>query len=232
MSLLKIKFNISRPEYSWADKPVPAISSLPNWYKDMKPFANSDKLVITAGDSNQTLKRCVPFLDAMGAGYYIPMWADVQVSQTEYGSMFNWTAKYDVIQMHPLEQLVGVDVPVGYEAVPYKFVNHYVVKTPPGYSTLFISPINRSDLPFMSMGGVVDTDKHPLSVHFPFFIKAGFEGTIERGTPMIQAIPFKRDEWESEFGSIDNIDVHHEEFRSYLTRSYKKLGYWTRKIWQ
>ena len=39
---MKIKFDIARPEYSWADKPVPALSSLPEWYKDMKAFENKE----------------------------------------------------------------------------------------------------------------------------------------------------------------------------------------------
>ena len=39
---MKIKFDIARPEYSWAEKPIPALSSLPDWYKDMKAFENKE----------------------------------------------------------------------------------------------------------------------------------------------------------------------------------------------
>jgi hypothetical protein len=69
---------------------------------------------------------------------------------------------------------------------------------------MFIHPTYRPDLPFYILPAIVDTDKHPLIINFPFFIKEGFTGVIEFGTPMVQAIPFKRDNWESKT-SFSNI---------------------------
>ena len=42
--------------------------------------------------------------------------------------------------------------------------------------------------------GVVDTDSYTSLIHFPFFAKA-HDGlyTIERGTPIAQVVPFRRD---------------------------------------
>jgi hypothetical protein len=36
-------------------------------------------------------------------------------------------------------------------------------------------------------------------INSPFIIKSGFEGIIEKGTPMFQVIPFKRADWQAEF---------------------------------
>ena len=38
-----------------------------------------------------------------------------------------------------------------------KFVNPWVVKTPPGYSALFVPPLNRIETPFTFFSGVVET---------------------------------------------------------------------------
>jgi hypothetical protein len=37
-------------------------------------------------------------------------------------------------------------------------------------------------------------------------IKEGFEGLIPKGTPFMQMIPFKRDDWKSEFKEHDFKD--------------------------
>ena len=63
------------------------------------------------------------------------------------------------------------------------------IKLPKDYSLLFLSPINRFDLPFLSITGIVDCDMYTGTVHFPFFIKNSFTGIIEKGTPIVQIIP-------------------------------------------
>ena len=51
-----------------------------------------------------------------------------------------------------------------------------------------------------ALPGIVDTDRSPQPINFPFFIKKNFVGTIEVGTPVVQLIPFKRDDWKSGTG--------------------------------
>ncbi len=50
----------------------------------------------------------------------------------------------------------------------------------------------------MTMTGIIDTDGMPSAGALPFHIKKGYKGIIKRGTPIAQAIPFKRESWESE----------------------------------
>jgi len=43
--------------------------------------------------------------------------------------------------------------------------------------------------------GVVDTDEYTSLIHFPFFaIAADGLYTLEKGTPLVQVIPFRRDD--------------------------------------
>ena len=62
--------------------------------------------------------------------------------------------------MHPLAN--DTDFP--------KWVNPYVIKTPPGYSVLITQPFHRESV-FTILPGIVDTDKYKSQVHFPFVLK-------------------------------------------------------------
>jgi hypothetical protein len=55
---------------------------------------------------------------------------------------------------------------------------------------------------------VVDSDKVELLGSFPFFIIEGWEGTIPAGTPYLQILPFKRENWEHELDILDSSTVY------------------------
>jgi hypothetical protein len=186
MSTKKIKYHSAKPDL---DIPHPIASSkgIPDWFRRMRP--------VTA-DRIASVKRCVPFLDAMTAGYLIPLPADVEYSSRD--KKFRSPAEMEVVTSHAPSQTAGVPVGDEYDSQPWKFSNTFHIKTPKGYSTLFVHPLNRSDLPFHAFSAIVDTDVHPVIINFPFVIRKDFNGIIPAGTPMIQAIPFKRDDWKSE----------------------------------
>jgi hypothetical protein len=74
---------------------------------------------------------------------------------------------------------------------------------------------------------VVDTDKHPIVINFPFVINKDFSGIIPAGTPIIQAIPFKRDTWDSKV--IDEDASYSYEFGN--ANQDAPLAWYKRKIW-
>lgn len=80
-----------------------------------------------------------------------------------------------------------------------KFHNYWTIQTPPGWSCLFVAPLNRPALPVEILAGVVDTDTYASLINFPF-IATGADGVhvIEKGTPLVQIIPFRRSEAELE----------------------------------
>lgn len=211
----KINFKSVHPDLD-VPHPVPAYKSIPEWYRTTKPFVNG----------GETLKKCVPLLDSMTAGYSLTLAADV---------FFNKGAVQDisvnqVVQSHVDGQMGDLRIPSEYYKTVYKWINSFVLKTPKGYSTLFVHPINRIDLPFYSFSGLVDTDKFPLEVNFPFLIKKDFVGIIPAGTPIAQAIPVKREDWSSSVEDSSSYErpafthtMHNPPF------NYYKKHFWTRK---
>lgn len=163
--------------------PKPASRVIPAWFRKLPGVV----------DGIETIKKCVPFLDTMTSGYMIVLAADVKFD----GEDFEQISKKEIVTTHMEKQLGEFQVPKEYLKQPFKWTNFFVTKTPKGYSTLFTHPLNRIDLPFYSLSGIVDTDGHPVPVNFPFYIKKDFRGIIPAGTPIAQAIPFKRDSWKS-----------------------------------
>jgi Family of unknown function (DUF6065) len=75
-----------------------------------------------------------------------------------------------------------------------KFHNPWTIRTPKGWSCLFVPPLNRPNGVVEVLSGVVDTDVYVSPVNFPFVALAE-DGvhTLPKGTPLVQAIPFRRD---------------------------------------
>ena len=215
------------------NKPIPAVSQLPSWYKAMPRFVNKDKKFKLSNslETNATIKWCNPFLDSLTAGYLITLENDVQVSKEGGNALFVWKAGGDgFISTHSKQQVTEEMVPDGFDSQPYKFLNNWSVKTPAGYSALFTHPLNRTDLPFYTLSGVVDTDDYNQPVNFPFFIRENFEGIIPAGTPIAQVIPIKRESWTHEISefSEDFVVKSSAKFNSTIYRAYKNL-FWKRK---
>lgn len=200
--------------------PKSSTKQVPSWYRTMPGVK----------DGTQTVKKCIPFLDSFSMGYHIPLTADFYWDAENNQGKTN--AKESIYTDHHKVQTENVVIPPEFDPHPHKWTNHWHIKTPRGYSTLFIHPLNRMDLPFYSFSGVVDTDSHPLVINFPFVIRKDFEGVIPAGTPMIQAIPFKRDKWSSKV--LDQFDsytkdqlVGHKVFDAPF--GWYKKNHWSKK---
>ena len=213
--------------------PTPAIKHLPQWYKDIPIYVNGEKKLkfpFGSGTHNTTVKRCIPFLDAMSMGYMFILDDDVYVEQLEGGPRIRWKSNADMISMHAQEQYEGVPIPKGYHNMVGKWHNDYILQTPPGYSMMFTHPVNRFDLPFRCITGFVDTDSYVGLIQFPFFLEEGFEGIIKSGTPVAQMIPIKRDPWELTLEKYDKDESYKRERKFFRTfeGSYK-TNFWTKK---
>lgn len=216
--------------------PKPASHFLPEWYKNMNSFSDPRYAEIQPSPNghipNLTVKRCMPFFDTMTSGYMVTLPADIVfVDPNEFGHRIIWSVSYDVVGPHSREQIKEMPVPIGYEEI-FKWIFHFTIKTPPGYSCMFMQPNFRYDSPFVTVSGIVDTDRHPIPVNFPFFLKENFMGKIEKGTPICQIIPFKRESWKMEKGKFSekNLSIF-DNFHSVIDRSYKKR-FWSRKSYK
>jgi hypothetical protein len=221
----------SKTEFEAQTKPYPAVKQLPQWFTDAQPYGDKPpypqdgKLHFRNRVANYTYKKCIPLLDGLGAGYMIPLWADVMVEQENGFPEIYWKTVNDIFFIHG-ESSTEVPAPAGYDQVVYKYNNCWIPQTPKGYSCLILSPLGYNDLPFKAVPAVVDTDRSTLELVFPMWVKTGFEGIVEKGTPMIQIIPFKRDDWESTFdyyedGEYRNV-IAEKNFQTTMVGHYLK----------
>jgi hypothetical protein len=228
----KISF-VARDEYAneVCPKPFPASTLIPDWWKKAEPYT-SGKFEMNGFDTNTSFKKCPPMLDALTSGYIFPLWSDVYVEQKNNLPTITWRVKRDVFQAHGFD--MGVEVPDGYSKLIFKYLNLWYPRMPKGYSILITSPFGYNNLPFKAVPGIVDADLSPHELAPPVYIKEGFEGIIERGTPMFQLTPIKRDNWESEFTFYKNGDYEKIEDRDVLAtivNNYVK-NFWQKKSYK
>jgi hypothetical protein len=238
----KITFTIGNLDSYFVENtlpPIEAYKKIPDWYKDLASYrsgsSNNIKYLCPVNDRGQdgsdvSTKLCTPFIDAMVSGYIQPLSEDVNVSVDENEKpSLEWSSTLQIIDVRP-----SVDLAIPQDCYPihfgWKMAWHY--ETPPGYSVLITHPFNRFDLPFYVPSGIVDSDIWGLPVFLPFFLKRGFEGIIEKGTPQFQMIPIKRDKWELEIDNSKETFLKHkileETRRASMTGHYKKTA-WQKK---
>ena len=205
--------------------PKPAIHFIPAWYKEMEASFPKKR----TPESLTTIKKCIPVLDAITAGYIIVAPCDVYVSVKDGEPQYH-SAIPNLIQFHPRKQ--AYKHPVVNDFKFPKWMNPWAIKTPKGYSTLFLPPMHNPNPWFQVMEGVVDTDEYFASVNFPFVLKnPTYEGLIPAGTPMVQVIPFKRESWKMKIGN-EKDKTEQSKIATYLASKffdrYKNM-FWNRK---
>jgi antitoxin (DNA-binding transcriptional repressor) of toxin-antitoxin stability system len=190
-------------------KPEPSSHFLPEWWKKMDQYEvigenNNKKLITRFGNTNASPRKCVPMFDAFNSGYIIPLWSDVQVNSTSDNVLINWRVKEPVFTTHgDMAKLIGT--PPGYKKQVFKYGSGYHIYLPKGYSMLVLPPLGYRGLPFQAIPAVIDADKSTLGLEFPVWVKEGMdEEIVEKGTPIVQIIPFKRESWRSEFNFYES----------------------------
>jgi hypothetical protein len=148
-----IEFHAEPELFGKIPEPFPAVRAVPDWLKEL--------LVDREGEP--TIKRCAPFLQAVTTGYIIPVPFDVHFWFTPEGELF-FRGEGNMPQRHLASQQVGT--PFSASKI-IKLINPWLVRTPPGYSTLFIRPFNRYDCPLVPLTGLVETDTYYEAVQLP-----------------------------------------------------------------
>mgnify|MGYP007089738345 CR=1 FL=1 len=203
---MKISFVSNRPWLTENAKSVPSLvsKSLPAWYRKSDRFFKNpqtgDFLVGEDGGKFPTYKACPALLDVMTSGYTLNTPCDVEIFINDNGlpdCKIMDRLYFDFCTTRP--PMNDFQVPYGYNEYHFAWNPDWGVKLPKGYSAMFLSPINRFELPFHTVGGIIDNDEVDLMGQIPFFIQKDFVGIIPAGTPYIQIFPFKREDWESEY---------------------------------
>lgn len=221
MKKQQITFSKVIKEVSDEYAPQPASKFIPEWYKKIETRFPIEK----KPNSLSTIKKCIPVLDSITAGYIIVSPCDIYVSIKD--GEINYESSLNIIHFHPKKQ--AYNHPQGNMYQYPKWLNPWAIKTPKGYSTYF-KPLAHNPNPwFEILEGFVDTDTYSASVNFPFVLKdTTFEGIIPAGTPIAQAIPIKRDSWKMKI--VENNE--HLSITSLLNSRffdrYKNI-FWQRK---
>jgi len=240
----KIKF-ITHPAFlnEPQELPKPIKFNLPDWYKKLKhkpEFKN--------------IKGCIPFFDALTFGYVLPVPQDFVIkhnftNKDKDGKEFQDSGfkcpynhdfptinlnsmRKEIPDIHPTFQLEGSPlIEKNKNLAFYKIINPWIIQTPPGYSCLFVPPLNNEDDRFSIISGIVDTDTFNKEVNFPIVINGDkyptLETVIKKGTPYVQVIPFKRDNWKMEIETKKNKDLL-SLYPLRLINTYK-LDFWRKK---
>ncbi len=203
---MKITFRCDPALADLLPRPVAARDQLPDWLRSMPARALSD----FHAQEIRTVKHCPPFVDAMSAGFLIPLPCDVRV---ERGGRFSWDWSLPPLTLadhtrsplsfHVPAQMAGSPLfQPGRPAI--KFNSFWTVELEPGYALLAMHPVNRLDLPFRLLTGLVDSDSfHEVGIFFPaLWTDPDFEGVLPRGLPVAQCLAVRRETQELVFETI------------------------------
>ena len=146
-------------------KPRPVGQVIPDWFKHLPAFIDRP---LTPGAG--TAKACRPLHEYLHYGYMLPLWADyifdkdpnseqiIAKSKTAYGE-------------HPSEQTGYVlEDTDKFQGLTVKFINPWIIKTPPGYSCLLMAPFYNFEERFTIAPAIVNTDLYEGQIHFPAFV--------------------------------------------------------------
>ena len=209
---------------------VPAKDFLPEWYSKLKA-------------NEQNISKCMPVRDMITAGYIIPNSHEQAIGVENE----NGTEGPEVV--YPVEEPGKFFTFLNHMITPHKFHTHdqcpveiegkkksyykiqvpWRIETPAGYSTLIIQPFYNFKTDLVVLPGIIDTDQYDHSnLIVPCYLNKP-EVDLLPGEPLLQIIPFKRDNWvhtlEYEKESTDskmNLFLHNMYKRAFhQKKSYK-----------
>lgn len=218
MNQNKIIFKAARAWLSSESKSAPKsiLKTIPEWYRKADRYAkdNSNNFIIGLDQGRiPTWKACPAIFDIMATGYSLNTPCDIEFFE-------NKNKKIDV-KIHDAKYMSFIqkriempqfEHPEGYHKDHFAWFGDWQVILPNGYSAIYTTPFNRYDLPFLNTSGIIDLDKVHLPGSYPFFVRKGFTGIIPAGTPYMQIIPFKRENWISEIIEESNASKLKKEY--------------------
>ena len=194
--------------------PRPARIHIPDWYKN-----------ISGKQDGNGIKMCMPFLDSLTHGYIQTTWANIHVEKV--GNEVSFYQETDI----PICLSRQTEVPLNGEFYNIELVwqRPWSIVLPDGFSALITHPLNRIDLPFYTLTGIVDVDKaiNTKIGNIPFYIKNNFTGIIPKGTPMFQILPIQRNDW------ISKKEGYSEDFwKQKIDERKNMIGFYKKNKWQ
>lgn len=214
-------------------KPVPAVSVLPEWFKRLK----------TSDDQDQhfdTVKQCRGVWDILSMGYIYCWPFDAEIFKDDAGKLEIIKSRnhgQEDFHPHAHAQLEGYhDINFQNQAKGIqKLATPYRIKTPPGTSIMLINPPYRPDLKTTAMPGIIDTDTFYGGFNVLFTINeisGKRKVKIKSGTPLVQIIPFVRQEWQLKFDKVDDKKRDVVDLMAVNLQKFYQKYMWHRKVYK
>lgn len=202
-------------------KPVLAKSVSPEWWKKAKVAE------VVNGYVHKTIRSCPAMTDWLSSGYLILANRDMIVkngiTEEDSDSMYYHTEDsitdsndHYMSQTHPTGQMHDAFKYMSTSDAPikdaFKMSNPYGISTPPGYSCFYLDPFLFQNDYFATWQGIIDTDRFNVNKdnsQIIFYPKVQHSFVIKKGTPIVQIIPFQREEWVATYTVKDH--------KSYIT---------------
>lgn len=190
-------------------KPVLAKNVLPEWWKKMKVNQH------VRGSRMETIRACPAMDDWLKSGWYIVAVRDIEVifdGNIEDGdgiTCFVNGEDNSEVQLaspsHPAGQF-GYHYANQDDGGPvrdaFKVRTGWNVTTPPGYSVMFLDPFLFQNRHFVTWQGIVDSDTFTTNqdtTQCILYPKTRKNFTIKAGTPIVQIVPYKREDWTASY---------------------------------
>ena len=220
--------------------PIPCKLNIPKWFKELEHDV-----------VERTIKGCVPFLETLTTGYLLKTATDIHIKHNVIQGnkkVSNLSTGFpqnnlnlnttDDLDAHPIKQLGKCPFIQKNKNLPFqKILNPWKIKTPPGYSCLFLPPLNNADDRFSIIPGIVDTDNFTGHINFPIIMNGDkypiLETTIKMGTPYVQVIPFKKESWIMKIKKDDKKNIKKFWYMLHQKLMYRyKTIWWNKKTWK
>lgn len=227
---MKIEFNCTDQHVLKHFPIVPAKDCLPDWYKNLK-----------ANEPN--ISKCMPVRDMVTAGYIIP-----NAYEQLIGYDINPNNEQEVDRIYPVEEIGQFYTSLNSMSAPTTMHTHsqcpveiegkkktyfkinlpWQIKTPKGYSCLFVQPFYQFQRDITLMPAIIDTDQFDVNqVNFPCYLSAE-EAELKPGRPLVQLIPFKRDSWTHSLNYVENSTS--TKMNLFLHNMYKRAFHQKKKF--
>jgi hypothetical protein len=203
---MRMIFRCDPALYDHLPRPVAARSVLPDWLRAMPAKAPSE----IHGREIRTVKQCPPFIDAMAHGVMIVLPCDISVKGDSFS--WDWNIPEPSTSGHPRAPL-SFHVAAQFANAPFaregqaalKFNSFWTIELEPEWSLFATHPVNRDDLPFRTISGLVDSDRfHDGGINFPaIWTQPDFSGVLAKGTPVAQVFAVPRAAPQLEFEVFD-----------------------------
>jgi hypothetical protein len=189
--------------------PKPGEEKVPIWFSTLPEFYGDHQKL---RPNNSTIKQSLPLQDAFTTGFIFVTPYDMEIMNpgTTLPDVMVNDPNLKVEKVHTIAHTYGgppiankipndfahsAPAPEGYTKADWQWNTGFDLATPEGYSFIYTHPLNRYELPFITSSGIFDGDKFGKMEGINFFVRNGWYGIIPKGTPYLQVIPFKREDW-------------------------------------